>query len=84
MLWSIAPDTRGTKREGRTVKFIITNRWSGEAQFECELAASYETKSHSIQLAGTLQAPIAAQMFMESDERALEWLRERAYAEAQP
>ena len=40
--------------------FIITNRWSGEAQFECELAASYETKSHSIQLGAAVRAAVKA------------------------
>ena len=42
------------------MKFIITNRWSGKAQFECELAASYETKSHSIQLGAAVKAAVKA------------------------
>jgi hypothetical protein len=36
----------------------------------------------SSQLAGTLQAPIAASMFFESSRRCLEWLTKREYAKA--
>ena len=42
------------------MKFEIKHRFSGAVMFECELAASFETKSYSIQLGAAVKKAVKA------------------------